>query len=48
MCLFSALQVERFGRPTWRRLVEVVKDHVGGNNVTLAQTIARERSGVLP
>jgi len=41
------LQVEKFGRPTWRRLVEAVKDHVGGNNFALAQTIAREHPGVL-
>jgi len=34
--------VERFGEPTWRRLVEAVGDHMGGNNVVLAQTIARE------
>ena len=36
------LQVEKFGKPTWRRLVEAVKDHVGGNNCALAQTIARD------
>ena len=44
----SDLQVEKFGKPTWRRLVEAVKDHVGGNNVALAQTIAREHPDVLP
>jgi len=42
------LQVERFGMPTWRRLVEAVEDHVGGNNRALAQRIAREHPGVLP
>jgi len=49
LCVCSLhLQVERFGKPTWRRLVEAVKDHVGGNNVVLAQAIAREHPGVLP
>jgi len=48
VCLFSALQVERFGKPTWRRLVEAVKDRAGCNNVALAQTIAGEHPGVLP
>jgi len=43
LCLFLHLQVERFGKPTWRRLVEAVQDH----NLALAQTIAREH-GVLP
>ena len=42
------LQVERFGKPTWRRLAEAVEDHVGGNNLALAQTIAREHPGGLP
>ena len=35
-------QVERFGEPTWRRLVEAVEDEVGGNNHSLAQKIARQ------
>ena len=42
------LQVEKFGKPTWRRLVEAVEDHVGGNNCALAQRIARDHPGVLP
>ena len=42
----SSSQVERFGKPTWRRLVEAVEDHVGGNNSALAQTIAAEHPGV--
>ena len=49
MCLpssSSSSQVERFGKPTWRRLVEAVEDHVGGNNRALAQTIAAEHPGV--
>ena len=40
--------MERFGKPIWRRLVEAVEDHVGGNNFALAQTIAGEHPGVLP
>ena len=42
---YSLFQVERFGKPTWRRLVEAVEDHVGGNNRALAQKIAREHLG---
>ena len=38
-------QVERFGKPTWRRLVEAVEDCVGGNNPTLAQTVAGDHPG---
>ena len=34
-------QVERFGKPTWRRLVEAVKDDMGGSNPALAQAIAK-------
>ena len=33
-------QVERFGRPTWRRVVEAVEDKVGGKNPALAENIA--------
>ena len=47
MCLpSSSSQVERFGMPTWRRLVEAVEDHVGGNNYALAQAIAAKHPGV--
>jgi len=46
--VFFSLQVERFGKPTWRRLVEAVEDHGGGNNLAAAQAIAREHPGVLP
>ena len=38
-------QVERFGKPTWRRLVEAVEDPVGGKNPALAKTIARDHPG---
>jgi len=48
ICNFSLqLQVERFGKPTLRRLVESVEDHVGGNNPTMAQRIARKYPGEL-
>ena len=36
-------QVERFGKPTWRRLVEAVMDKVGGGggkDPALTKTIA--------
>ena len=38
----SIAQVGKFGKPTWRRLVEAVEDKVGGNNPALAENIARE------
>ena len=41
-------QVERFGKPTWRRLVEAVEDRVGGNNHALALKIAAEHPGMQP
>ena len=31
--------------PTWRRLVEAVKDDVGGSNPALARTIAGDHPG---
>ena len=34
--------VEKFGRPTWRILVEAVDRKVGGNNPELAKSIAAE------
>ena len=36
------MQVGKFGKPTWRRLVEAVEDKVGGNNPALAENITRE------
>ena len=41
-------QVERFGDPTWRRLVEAVQDKVGGDNLALAQAIARDHPSLVP
>ena len=38
----SIAQVGKFGKLTWRRLVEAVEDKVGGNNPALAENIARE------
>jgi len=40
--------VERFRKPTWRRLVEAVEDHVGGDDPVLAQRIARKYPSMLP
>ena len=37
---------QKFGSPTWRMLVEAVGDPAGGNNVTLAETIAKKHPGV--
>ena len=33
-------ETERYGLPTWRRLVEAVDNPTGGNNHELAKTIA--------
>lgn len=41
----SSFQVNKFGMPTWRMLANAVQHHVGGNNPTLAQTIARGHPG---
>ena len=35
----------RFGPPTWRMLVEAVGDPAGGNNIALAETIAKKHPG---
>ena len=37
---------QRFGSPTWRMLVEAVGDPAGGNNVTLAESIAKKHPGM--
>ena len=41
-------QVKRFGKPTWRRLVEAVEDPVGGNDSALALKIAAKHLGMQP
>ena len=46
MCFFSP--GGEVWKPTWRRLVEAVEDHRGGNDYAAAQAIAREHPGVLP
>ena len=38
--LRRAYNVERFGEPTWRKLVEVVGSPSGGNNPSLSRSIA--------
>ena len=38
-------QVDKYGKPTWRRLVMAVKGHAGGNDPALAQTIATKHPG---
>ena len=40
-----SMQIKKFGRPNWRRLVEAVGDHEGGNNHNLAETIAQNHPG---
>ena len=42
MWLRKKYNVERFGEPTWRRLVEVVMDSAGGADPALANSIAEE------
>ena len=51
-CLTSVLtewlkrnyNVQRFGEPTWQRLVEAVGDPAGGGNMALAREIARRHT----
>ena len=45
MVVSFIFQVKKFGKPTWRKLVEAVEDKVGGDNPALAQTIAGENLG---
>ena len=40
MWLDQKYNVERFGRPTWRMLVEAVDKKTGGNNHDLAKKLA--------
>ena len=40
--LMRNYNVDRFGLPTWRKLVEVVEDPAAGNNKALADEIARK------
>ena len=40
--------VERFGPPTWKALVEAVKAPNGGNNTALAEEIARKHPRLTP
>ena len=36
---------QRFGKPTWKALVEAVRSPNGGNNATLAEKIAKRHRG---
>ena len=36
----------RYGPPTWRMLVEAVGDSAGGNNSTLAESLAKKHPGM--
>ena len=44
--LQKSYNYHRFGSPTWRMLVEAVGDPAGGNNVPLAETIAKKHPGM--
>ena len=44
--LLPISQVKKYGKPTWRKLVEAVQNKVGGYNHALAQKIAAEHPGV--
>ena len=37
--------IEKYGPPTWRKLVEAVDSPAGGNNHSLAKKIAENRKG---
>ena len=38
---------QRYGPPTWQMLVEAVGDPIGGNNLALAEAIAKKHQGRL-
>jgi hypothetical protein len=42
--LSQRYDTERYGLPTWRRLVEAVDNPTGGNNHELAKTIASKHT----
>ena len=44
--LLKGYNYQRFGSPTWRMLVEAVGDPAGGDNVALAETIAKKHPGM--
>ena len=37
---------QKFGSPTWKMLVKAVGDPAGGNNIALAETIAKKHPGI--
>ena len=40
--------VERFGPPTWKRLVEAVESPIGGNNPALAlEIVSKHPTGII-
>ena len=43
--LKMSYNVERFGPPTWRRIVEAVRANSGGKNPALADILARKYNG---
>ena len=43
--LKRSYDVERFGPPTWRRIVEAVRANSGGKNPALANILARKYNG---
>ena len=38
---------EKFGEPTWRRIVEVVADPAAGDNAALAERITKEHQSMI-
>ena len=44
--LQKSYNYQRYGPPTWRMLVEAVGDPAGGNNNTLAETLAKKHPGM--
>ena len=43
--LRQSYDFDRFGLPSWRRVVETVDSEAGGNNYVLAQEIASNYQG---
>ena len=44
--LQKSYNFQKYGPPTWRMLVKVVGDPTGGDNNTLAETIAKNHPGM--
>ena len=46
--LQKSYNYQRYGLPTWRMLVTAVGDPAGGNDIALAEAIAKKHTGMYP